>query len=56
MHDRVLFIKYCVFFPRIFNILRLLPRQHLAAIGCTKITSDVGEGGVAVNCKKHNFS
>ena len=25
-----------VFFTRIFNILRPLPRQHCAAIGCTK--------------------
>ena len=64
------------FFPRILESLPLLPRQHSAAIGCTKkyqpigVTvhshcvesfegisySDVGEGGVAVNCEKHNFS
>ena len=30
------FIKYCVFSPRIFNILRPLLRQHWAAIGCTR--------------------
>ena len=69
------FIEYCVF-PRILESLPPLPRQHKAAIGCTKnyqpegVTvnshcveralkvsySDVGEGGVAVNCEKHNFS
>ena len=52
------FIKYCVFFPRILESLPPLPRQHLAAIGCTANRSDctlalrysdVGEGGVAVN-------
>ena len=25
-----------VFFPRMFNILRPLPRQHWASIGCTE--------------------
>ena len=30
------FIKYCGFFSRIFESLPPLPRQHLAAIGCTK--------------------
>ena len=30
-------IQYCVFFPRVFNILRPLPRQPwAAAIGCTE--------------------
>ena len=32
----MVFIKYCVFFPIIFNILRPLPLKHRAAIGCTK--------------------
>ena len=53
-----------VFLPRILEILPPLPRQHLAAIGCTKKLpanrseslkvsySDLGEGGVAVNCEK----
>ena len=63
-----------VFFPRILENLPPLPRQHSAAIGCTKnyqpigvtvhshcvenfegLHSDVGEGGVAVNCKKTIF-
>ena len=63
-------IKYCVFLQK----LQLLPRQHSAAIVCTKMTSqqerlytriasralkvsysDVGEGGVAVNCEKTQF-
>ena len=63
-----------VFFPRIPEIWSSLPRQHSAAIGCTKMTSqlewlytrialralkvsysDVGEGGVAVNCEKTQF-
>ena len=69
-----MFIKYCVFFPRILESLPPLPHQHLAAIRCTKnyqpigVTlhlhcvesfelkvsySDVGEGGVAVNCEKN---
>ena len=31
------FIRYCVFFPRIFNILLPLPgQQWAAAIGCTE--------------------
>ena len=29
-------IKYCVFFSRIFNILRSLSRPHWATIGCTE--------------------
>ena len=60
-----------MFFPRILEKLPPLPRQHSAAIACTKnyrpigVTvhshcvesfektySDVGEGGVAVNCEK----
>ena len=61
-----------MYFPRILESLRPLPRQHLAAIGFTKnyqpigVTvhtyialralnvsySDLGEGGVAVNCEK----
>ena len=69
-----------VFFPRTLESLPLPPRQHSAAIGCTKnyqpigvtvhshcvesfegflqcLQSDLGEGGVAVNCRKtHNFS
>ena len=62
-----------VFFSkRILESLLPLPRQHSAAIGCTKnyqpidetvhwhcveSYSDVGEGGVAVNCeKKKTFS
>ena len=31
-----------VFFPKIFNILRSLPRQHWAAIGCTKNYQPIG--------------
>ena len=50
------FIKYCVFFPRILESLSLLPRQRSAAIGCTEVSaSDVGEGGVAVNCEKNTI-
>ena len=30
------FIKYCVFYPRILESLPPLPRQHSAAIVCTK--------------------
>ena len=30
------FIKYCVFSPRILESLPPFPRQHTAAIGCTK--------------------
>ena len=33
---RVFIIKYCVFFPRIFESLPRLPRQHSAAIGRIK--------------------
>ena len=66
-------IKYCVFLS-ILESLSPLPRQHSAAIGCTKnyqpigvtvhshcvesienLLQDVGEGGVAVNCKKTQF-
>ena len=36
------FIKYCVFFPRILESLPPLPRQHSAAIGCTKIYQPIG--------------
>ena len=39
------FIKYCVFFPRILEILPPLPRQLLlssAAIGCTKNYQPIG--------------
>ena len=56
------------FFPRIIESLLPLPRQHSAAIGCTKnhqpigvtvhlpcFESDVGEGGVAVNWEKTQF-
>ena len=56
------------FFPRILESLPPLPRAHSAAIGCTKnyqpigvtvyshcVESDVGEGGVAVNCEKTQF-
>ena len=60
------FIKYRVLFPRILESLPPLPRQHSAAIGCSKnyqpigvtvralkVTySDVSEGGAAVNCEK----
>ena len=70
------FIKYCVFFSRILESLPPFPRQHTAAIGCTKkllanmsdctythtvLTalklsySDVGEGGVAVNCETNTI-
>ena len=71
-----MFVKDCVFFPRILESLPALPLQHSAAIGCTKncqpigvtvhthcvesfeglFNSDVGEGGVAVNCEKTLFS
>ena len=69
MHTIFKCIKYC-FFLRILENLPHLPRQHLAAIGCTKnyqpiegyncialrvlkvSYSDVGEGGVALNCDK----
>ena len=57
-----------VFFPRLLERLPPLPRQHSAAIGCTKnyqpigvtvhlraFNSDVGEGGAAVNCEKTQF-
>ena len=33
--------KNCVF-PRIFSILRLLPRLHWAVIGCTKYGQPIG--------------
>ena len=36
------FIKYCVFFPRILESLPPLPRQHSAAIGCTKNYQPIG--------------
>ena len=36
------FIKYCVFFSRIFESLPPLPRQHSAAFGCTKIQQPIG--------------
>ena len=35
------FIKYCVF-PRILECLPPLPRQHSAAIGCTKYFQPIG--------------
>ena len=36
------FIKYCVFFSRILDNLPPLPRQHSAAIGCTKNYQPIG--------------
>ena len=36
------FIKYCVFFSRILESLPPLPRQHSAAIGCTKNCRPIG--------------
>ena len=36
------FIKYCVFFPRVLESLPPLPRQHSAAIGCTKNCQPIG--------------
>ena len=55
-----------VFFSKILKGLPLLPRQHSAAIGCTKnlalrwelsrsLTAMLGEGGVAVHCEKNTF-
>ena len=53
------FIKYCVFSPRILESLPPLPRQLSAAIGCTKNYQQLGvtvnSHCVAVNCEKHNF-
>ena len=34
------FIKYCVFFPRILGSLPPLPRQQSTAIGCSDNRSD----------------
>ena len=36
------FIKYCVFFSRILESSPPLPRQHSAAIGCTKNYQPIG--------------
>ena len=36
------FNKYCVFFPRIFESVQPLPRQHSPAIGCTKNYQPIG--------------
>ena len=38
-----MFIKYCVFFPRILESVPPLPRQHSAVIGCTKNDQPIGE-------------
>ena len=53
-----------MFFPRILESLPPLPRQSIGATVYTRIAlralnvfySDLGEGGVAVNCKKKKFS
>ena len=37
-----MFIKYCVFFPRILESLSPFPRQHSAAIDCTKTYQPIG--------------
>ena len=57
-----------VFFPKILESLPPLPRQHSADIGCSKnyqpigvtvhshyVESDVGKGGVPVNCEKNTI-
>ena len=49
-------VKYCGFFSRILESLPPLPGQITAnsiALRALKVCySDVGEGGVAVNCEK----
>ena len=38
----MVFIRYCVYFPRILESLPPLPCQHSAAIGCTKNYQPIG--------------